>query len=436
LYSDFGAIRSNKYEKGKDNLFADSLSRFPSEDVPSVNTIQNILNGDSSISDSVPSGIVDYANNNFTFLDGVLVFRDKTGKFLRVIEDELARHNLALKAHLVGHEGVAKTLSRLKEYCYWPGMRSDVEKIVKTCFRCQFYRPSPLPKGASNIPTVVEKPFIRVGLDIVGPLPETNQGNKYLIVLVDYVTKWVEASALKTIEAKDVMAFLQEVFSRHGLPELIVTDNGRQFIADTTKAMTDLYGTWVRFVGPRHPEANGLVENRNKEIVKILRHLVTTQTNWDEYLHSALWALRTSKSSVTGFSSFELLYGRKDLWPLGVVIPDFPKEEGESEEEYTFRRFLRHQKWVKEAIDNIQYAHAYWLERSKSVENMHHQYKPGDLVLVRHYHRSKLEPFFLGPFRVLKASKFNTVVLQNVKDKQILERNIHIKDVKPFLTSV
>ena len=67
---------------------------------------------------------------------------------------------------------------------------------------------------------------------------------------------------------------------------------------------------------------------------------------------------------------------------------------------------------------------------------MHHQYKPGDLVLVRHYHRSKLEPFFLGPIRVLKASKFNTVVLQNLKDKQILERNIHIQDVKPFLTSV
>ena len=425
-----------KYEKGKDNLFADSLSRFPSENVPSVNTIQDILNGDSSISDSVPSGIVDYAKNNFSFLNGVLVFRDNSGKYLRVIEDELTRHNLALKAHLVGHEGVAKTLSRLKEYCYWPGMRSDVEKIVKTCFRCQFYRPSPLPKGASNIPTIVEKPFIRVGLDIVGPLPETHKGNKYLIVLVDYVTKWVEASALRSIEAKDVMAFLQEVFSRHGLPELIVTDNGRQFIADTTKAMTDLYGTWIRFVSPRHPEANGLVENRNREIVKILRHLVDKQTNWDEYLHSALWALRTSKSSVTGFSSFELLYGRKDLWPLGVVIPDFPKEQNESEEEYTFRRFLRHQKWVKEAIDNIQYAHAYWLERSKSVENMRHLYKPGDLVLVRHINRSKLEPFYLGPFRVLKASKFNTVVLQNVRTKQILERNIHIKDVKPFLTSV
>jgi len=98
----------------------------------------------------------------------------------------------------------------------------------------------------------------------------------------------VEASALKTIEARDVMTFLQEVFSRHGLPELIVTDNGRQFIADTTKAMTDLYGTRVRFVSPRHPEANGLVENRNREIVKILLHLVNKQTNWDEYIYSAL----------------------------------------------------------------------------------------------------------------------------------------------------
>ena len=164
-----------KYKKGKDNVFAGSLSRFPSDNVPSVITIQDIINNNSAISDSIPSGIINYTRKNFTILDGVLVFRDKTGKYLRVIEDELARHNLALKAHLVEHEGITKTLSRLKEYCYWPGMRTDVEKIVKTCFRCQFYRPSPLPKGTSNIPTFVEKPFVRVGLDIIGPLPEISK---------------------------------------------------------------------------------------------------------------------------------------------------------------------------------------------------------------------------------------------------------------------
>ena len=110
-------------------------------------------------------------------------------------------------------------------------------------------------------------------------------------------------------------------------------------------------------------------------------------------------------SSVTGFSSFELLYCRRDLWPLSVTLPDLDREENESNLEYNLRRFVRHQEWVKEAITNIQYAHSYWLERSKSASNMLQKYKPGDLVLVRYILRKKLDPFFIGPFKVLKASK-------------------------------
>jgi transposase-like protein len=82
-----------------------------------------------------------------------------------------------------------------------------------------------------------------MGLDIVGPLTATPNGNKYLFVLVNYFTKWVEAKATKTIDANDVIEFLKDVFSRHGLPEVIITDNGRQFISDITKARVDLYGS-------------------------------------------------------------------------------------------------------------------------------------------------------------------------------------------------
>jgi len=91
--------------------------------------------------------------------------------------------------------------------------------------------------------------------------------------------------------------------------------------------MVDLYGSWIRFIAPRYSEANGLVENRNKEIEKVLRHLCDIQKDWDLYMPATLWALRTTKSSVTGFSSFELLYGRKDLWPLSVVLPDLKKSQ-------------------------------------------------------------------------------------------------------------
>ena len=87
-------------------------------------------------------------------------------------------------------------------------------------------------------------------------------------ILIDYLTKWVEAEPTKYIESEDVIRFLSKVFSRHGIPELIVTDNGPQFNSDKTKAFLDLYGVYVHFVATYHPESNGEVENRNKEIGK------------------------------------------------------------------------------------------------------------------------------------------------------------------------
>ena len=409
------------------------MSRLPSSNLPEINSISAIL---SSSLEYTPKPISDYIKKNYSFIDNKLVYRNDQGKLLQVIEDDKKKFSLIQKAHLVGHEGVEKTLARLKESFYWPGMWNDLNQVVKTCLECQYFRPKPITKNLSNNVSPVERPFIRVGLDIVGPLPITRSGNQYLIVLVDYTTKWEEASPLQHIKSTDVINFLKDIFARHGVPEVIITNNGSQFSSDVTKAMIDLYGAWVRFVAPHHPEANGQIENRNREKVKILRHLCKDQTKWDEYLPAVLWALRTSKSSVTGFSSFELLNGRQDLWPLSVVIPDIVRAPDESEIEYNARRFIRHQAWVQEAIANIQQAHSYWLQRIQASNSTQQEYKPGDLVLVRYIGRKKLDPFFIGPFRLLKASKFNTLVLETVDTHKQLERNIHIKNVKPYLVPI
>jgi len=131
----------------------------------------------------------------------------------------------------------------------------------------------------------------------------------YIITMIDYFTKWVEAKAIPSTKTEEVIKFLTEVISRHGPPEIIVTDNGSSLAEDITKMMMiDLYGSWVPFVSPHHPELNGMIENRNREVEKILRLLDDNENEWDEYLPSTLWALRTTKNSKTKFSSFELLY--------------------------------------------------------------------------------------------------------------------------------
>lgn len=257
-------------------------------------------------------------------------------------------------------------------------------------------------------------------------LPITKNKNKYIIVLVDYLTKWVEAEPLQTTESDQVMQFLKKVFARHGIPEVLVTDNGPQFISDKTKGFLDLHDVYVHYVSTYHPASNGEVENRNKEICKYLRLLGEKVKDWDETLYSALWALRTCKNETTKYSSFELLYGRRDLQPFELTLNIEKRNKYEEEEEYWLRKFITHDKWIREAINNIETANKLWEDRRKQIRRMRSEYKPGDLVLVRVFNRRKLDPFFTGPLKIVKK-EFNTVTVSDPITGEIADRNIHLK---------
>ena len=198
-----------------------------------------------------------------------------------MITDETTKIELLSSAHSIGHEGTFKTYNRLMRDYYWPNMIKDVRWFVKSCHKCQLFRPKTFERNVEDNRSPTEAPFVRVGLDIVGPLYLTSKSNQYIIVLVDYFTKWVEAEPLQRIESVDVIAFLSNVFSRHGIPEILITDNGPQFISSKTKGFLDLYNVYVQNSAIYHPESNGEVENRNKEISKYLRLLGENEKEWD-----------------------------------------------------------------------------------------------------------------------------------------------------------
>ena len=422
-----------KYEKGKKNVFADALSRLPSKDSNKIINCVNTILADFNPKDlNLPEGIIKYFTKNYQVVNNILYYK-KDDLYLKVIFKDEDKKDIINRAHEAGHEGAEKTTNRILKSYYWPGIWNDVRMWIKSCRKCQLCRPKPFPKNTEDNATPVEQPFTRVGLDIIGPLPMTKNGNSYIITLVDYFTKWPEAKAISNIKSEEVIKFLIEVITRHGPPEIIVTDNGSSFISDITKMMIDLYGSWVHFVSPHHPESNGMIENRNREIGKILRLLVENENEWDEYLPSALWALRTTKSSKTKFSSFELLYGRRDTWPLEVMFPDIYKDPNETEEEYIFRRFLRHQNWVKQATEYSNYANQYWEHRIGLSKALKKNYKPGDYVMIRLIGRSKLNPYFYGPYKVVNKQKFNTVVLEDPQTGRLLDRNVHIKNIFPYV---
>jgi len=417
-----------RYETGKKNVVADALSRMKNDQDKIVLATKISNEEDENLMSKV---IKEFIEERFTTIDGVEYFIDGN-IYRKLVTDVNERLQLIIKAHSIGHEGYYKTYQRLRSSYYWNDMVNDIKRVISKCEKCQLNRPQPFPEPLEGIPTPVEAPFTHLGLDIVGPLRETSRKNRYVIVAVDYFTKWVEAEATQDITSQDVIRFLINVFSRHGVPQVITADNGVQFTSDMTKIFLDLYDVYIKFTSTYHPESNGMVENRNKEIVKLLRLLGNKNQEWDEVLPSALWALRTTKNSVTKHSSFELVYGREDQQPFDIAARP-TKALNKSSDEVLLEKFVKHYLWTMEAAQNIKNANKYWATRrdEKNSMNKGKFVKPGDLVLVRNFNRTKLEPYFVGPLKVIKK-QFNTVTLADPSSGIQVNRNVHLKNIVKY----
>jgi len=252
--------------------------------------------------------------NKYEIKDGQL-YRKKKDKLLKVIK-RYEFEGLMYLFHdheLSAHFGIQTTSEKIKERYYWKGMQKDIETYVKSCDQCQ-RRGKPI--GKHELHSIqVKEPFYQIGIDIVGPLPRTEKGNKYIVVAIDYFTKWPEAKALPEATAKEVSTFiLEDIICRHGCPQKILSDRGSHFNNQLIKELTDKFKIKHGFSTPYHPKTNGLVERFNKTLCESLAKLGQKE-KWDENIPSVLFAYRTRKQDSTKIEPFYLTYGRKARLP-------------------------------------------------------------------------------------------------------------------------
>lgn len=127
----------------------------------------------------------------------------------------------------------------------------------------------------------------QIGIDLVGPLPETPSGNKYIMTVTDYFSKWPEAKAIPTKEARNVAEFLYALFMRHGFCPYVISDQGREFCNQITDCLFELTGTEHRVTSAYHPQSNGLVERFYQTLVDALvKKAHDDQHNWDCHIDS------------------------------------------------------------------------------------------------------------------------------------------------------
>jgi hypothetical protein len=164
-------------------------------------------------------------------------------------------------------------------------------------------------------------PLQRWGLDLLGPLPPAQGNLKYVVVAVEYFSKWIEAKPLTTITSATVQKFFwQNIVCRFGVPKAITVDNGTQFDAETFKDFLEKIDTKIYFASVRHPESNGLAERANGIIMTGIMKLIFNQPRgkWLEDLIKVVWSHNTTVSRSTSFTPFKLLFGDEAITPEEV----------------------------------------------------------------------------------------------------------------------
>ena len=168
-------------------------------------------------------------------------------------------------------------------------------------------------------------PFEKWGLDYVGPIKPTTRGSqaRYIIVATDYLTKWVEARAVRKVDARSTAWFIYEqVITRFGCPIEIVIDRGTHFINEVILELLDKFMIIHRKSTPYYPRGNGQVESTNKILSGILTKICEVKrTDWETKLHSTLWAYRTTYKTSTGKTPFQLVYGLEVVMLAEFVVP-------------------------------------------------------------------------------------------------------------------
>ena len=334
-----------EYHKGKLNIRADMLSRIKQAD--DINTYDighwqlgdplNNLPPDESAPDIYGLNLKQVAeaqrsmtewsehvneDSHYIIVNGALYSTKRPYKYApdypRLVLPQQFRHSVMEQSHLdVGHMATIKTMRKLQDAFVWPGMKKDIMDFIAKCPLCIAHSKHTVRAPMGEMP-IATAPMQMVAMDLVGPLPMSPAGNQYLLNLVDYCTGWGESYAIPSKASNEVWKKLtRDFFPRHSYPDIMVSDLGAEFNAQTLKDYLAQVGVEHRTTSAYNPASNGKVERFNRVFKALLRKLINNQRcTWEDQLGPALMAYNNSVSSVTGHTPYFLHYGRRARLPL------------------------------------------------------------------------------------------------------------------------
>lgn len=450
------ALRLQQYDfeiihrKGKEHVVPDLLSRA----VPEINTL-TIKNQNSSLPissdnkwfhkmiNSVNKSPLKYpqwrVENGKLFKyvsDRYVNLRDENELWKEVVPKE-SRKSVISKYHdstISCHAGIHRTYQRIKNLYFWPKMLCDITRYVRSCPICLAYKPvQSAPAGQLGKTCTASKPWQTISIDLVGPLPRSTQGFRFILSIVDTFSKYTLFIPLRSATASAVTEKIEEhVFLVYGVPRTLLCDNGVQFRSHLFSKLCENYIVKI-FYSPLYHAQSNPVERYNRSMKTMLSCFVKdNHKTWSKLLPKINCAVRTLANETTGLTPFFINFGREHI----ISGEDHTRPNmGQNQNRDYNSQAKEFESLFEDVKKRLERAH----ERSKPRYNLRHrpvQFTVGAKVYRRNYvissaaqdFNAKLAPHYCGPFIIKKklGSVTYQLVDENNRDKGIW----HVKDLK------
>jgi hypothetical protein len=462
-----------KYAPGKTNLVADTLSRppiaeeemtyqisfvsidFPARTAGETRTEQmrddNLATIITCLEDPTQT-----ENNAYWTGRGYLISHGVLYRYSPEADEEDAQ--LVVPAHqyeeilqlyhdapAAGHYGIDRTIQRITSRYYWKNMRTIITKHVKSCIECQRYKATNLRPAGLLQTTAINQRFEVVAFDLIGPLPPSEDNERWIFVIEDVATKWIELFAMETASAENCATLLMnEVILRYGTPRKFISDNGTQFVGATFQQLMYCMDIEHTFTPVYHPEANP-VERKNRDIkAQMAIYVQNDHRSWPKALPAIRFAANTARCEVTGQTPAYLTFGRELRYP--------------DDAERDLRAIVQSDTFVPEITPQLlRIADAFRQARSHNEQRRDNQktrvdrhrrpspnYQPGDPVMIATNPLSNLERGFSaklaprrdGPYRIIKKCGPASYEIASFDDPEERLGKHHASALTPYVGEI
>ena len=318
----------------------------------------------------------------------------------KIIPPENLRAKIVRIAHKQGHLGLSKTKEMIRQKYWWPNMNLQIEETTKKCFECQISTNTHHVEPA-KMTTLPARPWTTIEVDFCGPFPD----GKYALVVTDQYSRYPEVEFTTTTSFEVTRKKLKKIFSTHGVPEILQSDNGPPFNSQAFAEFAEESGFKHRRITPLHPKAQGQVENFNKLINKTITISRHNHTDPEEAIYDMLQAYRSTPHPGTNETPYKLLMNRDvrtklDHFPTETSLHD--KEVRDQDFQYKGQRKIYHDKRYKAKI---------------------HRLKQGDAVVVKRENKRKGQTPYEPYVSIITETKGSQIIAKREKDDRIIRRD-------------